>query len=88
MEPQHSRNAPSLADASSSGKRRHAMRLLHDEHEEIVLVYELTGLTESDPRMLVLEWGGGRKISRFESYPANWRQLHDSALLALRTEDS
>ena len=64
------------------------MRLLHDEHEEIVLVYELTGLTESDPRTLVLEWGGGRKVTRFESYPANWRQLHAAALLALRNEQS
>jgi hypothetical protein len=60
------------------------MRLLRDEHEDIVLVYELTGINDSDPRTLVLEWCGGRSISRVDSYPRNWRDLKASALLALR----
>ena len=89
MEPQKARNerAPQpalLTSPSSTSRYRQAMRLLHDEHDDIVLVYELNGLTESDPRTLVLEWCGGRSIERFDSYPRNWRDLKASALLALR----
>ena len=63
------------------------MRLLRDESEEIVLVYELTGMRNTDPRMLVIESRGGQSVSRLEHYPANWRQLRDIELLALRSQD-
>lgn len=51
-----------------------------------VLVYELTGLQASDPRSLVIEWGGGTKSTRLYQYPPNWRQLKDAELLALRPQ--
>lgn len=88
MEPQDSRNQQAAPEASASGARRHAMRLLRDEHGAIVLVYELTGLLAADPSVLVLEWEGGRSIARNGSYPANWRELKDQALLELRRQDS
>jgi hypothetical protein len=64
------------------------MRLLRDDFEELVLVYELTGPRETDARMLVIESGGGRAVTRLEHYPANWRQLRDADLLALRSQDA
>ena len=64
------------------------MRLIRDEFEDIVLVYELTGVTEGDPRTLVIESSSGKSVTRLMHYPPNWRQLRDSALLALRTSDA
>lgn len=88
MEPQERRtgHTPS-AGTSTTGTRRHAMRLLRDDHDSIVLVYELTGLLATDPRMLVFEWEGGRSIARADSYPANWRDLKDTTLLEFRRQD-
>lgn len=89
MEPQERRtqhDAHAGATTSTTGTRRHAMRLLRDEHDAIVLVYELTGLLATDPRLLVFEWEGGRSIARSESYPANWRELKDATLLELRRQ--
>jgi hypothetical protein len=77
-------HAALLTNPSSAARHRHAMRLLRDEHEEIVLVYELSGISESAPRTLVLEWCGGNAIERFDTYPSNWRDLKASALLSLR----
>ena len=88
MEPQDRRSEQTTAapSESSTGSRRHAMRLVRDNDEGFVLVYELTGLHASDPRSLVIEWGGGRQIVRLYHYPANWRQLKDHELLGLRPE--
>ena len=86
MDPQEC-SQESASGNSTSGHRRHAMRLLRDESEEIVLVYELTGMRTTDPRMLVIESRGGQSVSRLEDYPANWRQLRDIELLALRSQD-
>ena len=88
MEPQDRREQVLTIGGSTTGSRRHAMRLLRDEFEEIVLVYELTGATEGDPRVLVIESGGGKSVTRLAHYPSNWRQLKDSALLALRSQDA
>jgi hypothetical protein len=87
VEPQE-RRTPQNSAVQSTGRHRQAMRLIRDEHEEIVLIYELTGLTASDPRTLVMEWGGGRSTARLDHYPANWRELKDQALLDLRRQDS
>lgn len=70
-----------------SSARRHAMRLVRD-NEDLVLVYELSGMEFSDPRSLVIEWNGGRKSARLYHYPANWRQLRDTDILALRPQDT
>jgi hypothetical protein len=66
--------------------RRHAMRLLRDEHDDLVLAYELTGARDTDPRMLVIEWSNGGGTQRVHQYPANWRQLTDAELLSLPRE--
>ena len=88
MEPQERRTGQTpSAGMSTTGTRRQAMRLLRDDHDSIVLVYELTGLLATDPRMLVFEWEGGRSIARADSYPANWRDLKDASLLELRRQD-
>lgn len=58
------------------------MRLLKDDNEEMVLVYELVGPLESDPRTLIFEWG--RSALHLDKFPANWRNLKDDALLGLR----
>lgn len=86
MEPQERRPEHDTHPTATTGARRHAMRLLRDEHDAIVLVYELTGLHASDPRLLVFEWEGGRSIARAESYPSNWRELKDATLLELRRQ--
>jgi hypothetical protein len=88
VEPQDRRNQQVGSEISATGARRHAMRLLRDESDGIVLAYELTGSAASDPSVLVLEWEGGKSIARNGSYPANWRDLKDSALLELRRQDS
>ena len=88
MEPHERRTEHATPAAQTSGARRHAMRLLRDEHDAIVLVYELHGLLATDPRTLVFEWEGGRSIARAGSYPANWREFKDPALLELRRQDS
>ncbi|MGH7677960.1 MAG: hypothetical protein ACRENU_05800 [Gemmatimonadaceae bacterium] len=64
------------------------MRLIRDDYDEIVLVYELSGPTEGDPRMLVIEGSSGKSVTRLGHYPPNWRQLRDSDLLALRAQDA
>ena len=92
MEPQDTRSEQGVRTSgsttiSTTGSRRHAMRLIRDEFEQLILVYELTGTSERDPRMLVIESGGGRAPTRLAQYPSNWRQLKDSALLALRAQD-
>jgi hypothetical protein len=66
-----------------SASRRHAMRLVRD-NEDFVLVYELSGSETTDSRSLVIEWNGGRQSARLYQYPSNWRQLRDVELLALR----
>ena len=88
MEPLDRSTEQVATDVNTTGSRRHAMRLLRDEFEEIVLAYELTGLTEQDPRTLVIECSGGRSVSRLHRYPANWRQMKDADLLALRSQDA
>jgi hypothetical protein len=88
VEPQERRTAHAPPANDATNRRRHAMRLLRDEHDAIVLVYELTGLLASDPRLLVFEWEGGRSISRSDSYPPNWRELKDSTLLELRRQEA
>jgi hypothetical protein len=67
-------------------RHRQSMRLLRDEHDELVLAYELTGARDTDPRMLVIERSDGRGTQRLHQYPANWRQLKDAELLSLGNE--
>lgn len=81
MEPQQRRTEP--ASAPTAG-RRHAMRLVRDEYDEIVLVYELSGMLATDPRVLVIERAANQSITRLSEYPANWRYLKDRDLLSLR----
>lgn len=88
MEPQDRITERVGTGTTTTGSRRHAMRLLRDEYAEIVLAYELTGLSENDPRTLVIECNGGRSVTRLHRYPANWRQMKDADLLALRTQDA
>jgi hypothetical protein len=89
VEPQERTSEQVLtARASTTGSRRHAMRLLRDEYDEIVLVYELAGTAEGDPRTLVIEGSSGNSVTRVSHYPANWRQLRDADLLAMRARDA
>ena len=81
VEPQHRRTEPGLA---ATAGRRHAMRLVRDEYDEIVLVYELSGMLATDPRVLVIERAANQSITRLSEYPANWRDLKDHDLLSLR----
>ena len=64
------------------GKRRRAMRVIHDPKRYMVLVYELEPVP-GDPgqRTLVFEWG--KSSAELESYPAQWQDLSDAGLLAL-----
>ena len=59
------------------------MRLVRD-NEDLVLVYELSAIQPTEARSLVIEWNSGRQSARLYQYPANWRQLRDADLLALR----
>jgi hypothetical protein len=81
VEPQQRRTESGLAPTAG---RRHAMRLVRDEHDEIVLVYELSGMLATDPRLLVIESAASQAITRLSAYPANWRDLKDHDLLTLR----
>lgn len=60
------------------------MRLVRDEHDDIILVYELSGMLATDPRLLVIESAGSQAITRLDRYPSNWRELRDADLLSLR----
>ena len=60
------------------------MRLVRDEQDDIILVYELSGMLATDPRLLVIESAGSQAITRLEQYPSNWRELRDADLLSLR----
>jgi hypothetical protein len=88
VEPQDRTTQRVDTSTTTTGSRRHAMRLLRDEYDEIVLAYELTGLTEQEPRSLIIESSGGRAVTRLHRYPAHWRQLKDDDLLALRSQDA
>ena len=89
MEPQHRRSEQvGIPTPASVGRRRHAMRILRDDDDEIVLAYEISGTHSSEPRQLVLEWSDGRTTARFDVYPSNWRDLRAADLLALRYQRS
>jgi hypothetical protein len=81
VEPQQRRSESGLAPTAG---RRHAMRLVRDERDDIVLVYELSGMLATDPRLLVIECAANQSITRLSQYPANWRDLKDLDLLSLR----
>ena len=59
------------------------MRLVRDERDDIILIYELSGMLASDPRLLVIESAANASITRLAQYPANWRDLKDADLLLL-----
>ena len=81
MEPQERRSESGLAPTAG---RRHAMRLVRDEKDDIIIVYELSGMLAADPRLLVIECAANQSVTRLSQYPANWRHLQDAELLALR----
>ena len=87
MEPQEISTERGSATAHAPGFRRCAMRVIHDERCEMVLVYELEpSAADTGPRTLVIEsrdWS-----SRLTSYPTSWRSLRPEELLALRKVDS
>ena len=70
------KGAPSLG-------QRTAMRMIRDERDEVVLVYETEpSKTNPEPSTLVFE---SRKESlRLAQYPTEWRRLTPEQLLALR----
>jgi hypothetical protein len=59
------------------------MRLVRDERDDIILIYELSGMLATDPRLLVIESAANASITRLSEYPANWRDLKDGDLLQL-----
>jgi hypothetical protein len=81
VEPQERRTESGLAPTAG---RRHAMRLVRDERDDIVLAYELSGMLATDPRLLVIECAANQSITRLSQFPANWRDLRDLDLLSLR----
>ena len=83
MEPQGRRSETGVAPTAG---RRHAMRLVRDEHDDIILVYELSGMLATDPRVLVIESAGSSSITRLAQYPPNWRDMKDAELLLLRPQ--
>jgi hypothetical protein len=83
VEPQPGNKEPAVPARATVGKRRNAMRVLKDQNEEMVVVYELVGFDDTEPPILVFEWG--RTSTRLFTYPSNWRDLKDGALLALRS---
>ena len=69
--------------APSLGQRT-AMRMIKDERDEVVLVYETEpSKTNQSPPTLVFE--SRRECSRLERFPSEWRRLTPTELLALRT---
>lgn len=67
------------------GHRRCTMRVIRDQRQGIVLVYEIEpSATDTRPRSLVFESGEWR--AQIDHYPADWRHLADEELLALRSE--
>ena len=65
------------------GGRRAAMRVLMDNLNGMVVVYEHeTSSVEEGPRNLVFESTTG--VTRLDVYPEHWRRMSDEALLALR----
>lgn len=83
MEPQEGTTGQrTAATHTPAGYRRCAMRLIRDQHEGMVLVYELEPTAaDAGPRTLVFESGQWR--SRLGDYPADWRRMADDQLLAL-----
>ena len=80
MEPQEGKERIS---APSLGAQRAAMRMVKDERDGVVLVYELEpSKTNPEPPTLVFE--SRSECSRLSQYPAEWRRLTPEQLLALR----
>jgi hypothetical protein len=80
VEPQEGKERSS---AHSLGGQRAAMRMVKDETDGVVLVYELEpSKTNPEPPALVFE--SRRECSRLLQYPAEWRRLTPEQLLALR----
>ena len=86
MEPQEGKersSAQSLGGAPSLGGQRAAMRMVKDERDDVVLVYELEpSKTNTEPPALVFE--SRKERSRLSEYPSDWRRLTPEQLLALR----
>ena len=69
------------------GGRRAAMRVLMDNLNGMVVVYEQEASSVDDgPRNLVFESTTG--VTRLDAYPEHWRRMSDEALLALRVPHS
>ena len=69
--------------APSLGQRT-AMRMIKDERDEVVLVYE-TEPSKTNPAPSALVFESRKECSRLERYPSEWRRLTPTELLALRT---
>jgi hypothetical protein len=69
-----------------TGRRRCAMRLIRDEFDNIVLVYEVEPSTSApEPRKLVFE--SRDFCEELLQFPIGWRNLGREALLALREQE-
>jgi hypothetical protein len=75
------------SSAPSLGGQRAAMRMVKDERDGVVLVYELEpSKTNPQPPALVFE--SRRESLRLSQFPTDWRRLTPEQLLALRNDHS
>jgi hypothetical protein len=70
------KGAPSLG-------QRTAMRMVKDEGDEIVLVYE-SEPSKTNPAPTALVFESRKESLRLSQYPTDWRRLTPEQLLALR----
>jgi hypothetical protein len=73
---QERKGAPSLG-------QRTAMRIVKDEGDEVVLVYE-SEPSKANPAPTALVFESRKESLRLLQYPAEWRRLTPEQLLALR----